>query len=79
MLLMDLAEVQSAKKAIAAEYGERPWFRGVGIAPSAQGFSLRLNVDPASGLTREDLPAEYGGVPVEVVFIGKYRPRAKVV
>lgn len=77
MTLMDLAEVQRAKKALMAEYGDCTWFRGVGIAPSPVGFSLRLNVDPAAGLSKRDLPTRYRGIPVEVVFIGEYRHRPK--
>lgn len=73
---MEFGEVERAKEALKAEYQDRDWFRGVGIAPAASGFALRLNVDPSSGLTRADLPREYRGLPVDVVFIGTYKPRS---
>jgi len=71
--------VQEAKAKLARDCKGRPWFRGIGIAPAARGdlFKLRLTVDPSAKGDR-DLPTEYEGIPVEVVFLSAYKPRGSV-
>lgn len=70
--------VQRVKAKLAREWGGRPWFRGVGIAPSEQKdlFTLRLTVDPSAKDT-VDVPTEFEGIPVEVVFLSAYKPRRR--
>ncbi len=71
----DLERLRRAKRALLAKYGDRPWFRGAGIAPGAGGLTLRLNVDPEVDLAGEEVPESCEGQPVEVVYIGAYEPR----
>lgn len=71
----DVSNIQAAKKALLEEFGERPWFRGAGIAPGARGLQLRLNVDPEAELGDDEIPKRYRGFAVEVVRIRSYRPR----
>lgn len=71
----DIERLQAAKDALKAEYGDRAWFRGVGIAPASNGLCLRLNVDPAVHVADDEIPQRYRGHAVEVVFIEKYEPR----
>ena len=73
-----IEEVQKAKAKLAKDYAGRPWCRGVGIAPAEQKdlFKLRLTVDPSAKGT-VDLPTEWEGIPVEVVFLSAYKPRLR--
>lgn len=65
---------QRAKRSLHKKFGDRAWFRGVGIVPAVDGLALRLNVDPsvASG---DSIPATYYNFPVEVVEISGYGAR----
>jgi hypothetical protein len=73
-----IQEVQGAKVKLAKDCAGHSWFRGVGIAPSEQKdlFKLRLTVDPSAKGT-VDLPTEWEGIPVEVVFLSAYKPRRR--
>jgi len=73
---MELAEVRRAKDSLRAKFEACSWFRGVGIAPAPSGFTIRLSVDPSSGVARSALPETWEGIPVEVVFMGTYTPRS---
>lgn len=68
----DLKNVSSAKKALLKKFSGRPWFRGAGIAP---GPKLRLNVTPDTNATAEEIPKQFRGFDVEVVFIDTYKAR----
>ena len=64
-----------ARKALLQErYGQRPWFRGVGIAPSDGDLVLRLNVDDRE-LGDDEIPTECDGCPIEIVYIAGYEKR----
>ena len=71
----DLKNVSSAKKALLKKFSGRPWFRGAGIAPSKTGLKLRLNVTPEMNATAEEIPKQFRGFDVEVVFIDTYKMR----
>ena len=51
------------------------WFRGAGIAPSKTGLKLRLNVTPDANAKAEEIPKQFRGFDVEVVFIDTYKIR----
>ena len=72
----DINELRRAKEALQGKYGDRPWFRGVGIARTKSGLGLRLNIDPAVKLREGEVPKTFRDYPVEVVFIGSYKPRS---
>ncbi len=71
-----IEEVRAAKAKLAKRCEGRAWFRGIGIAPTKQRdlFKLRVTVDP-SAKGEGDVPTEYEGIPVEVVFLSAYKPR----
>lgn len=73
-----LAEVQRAKAGLQESLKGRDWCKGIGIAPAKEKdrFALRLTVDPAAKGDPE-IPREYDGVPVEVVYMAAYKPRAR--
>ena len=71
----ELERVQKAKDALHEKFGDRSWFRGVGIAPKAGGMALRLNADPAQREDAAEIPKKFQGFEVEVVFIDTYKPR----
>jgi len=72
-----LVAAQAAKRKLAEAFRGESWFRGVGLAPANRRdlFTLRLTVDP-SAHDEPSLPTECEGIPVEVVFLAAYRPRA---
>jgi hypothetical protein len=72
----DPSVARKAKHALRERYADRQWFRGVGIAPGEDGLILRLNVDPNSLASEAELPGEFDGIQIEVVFIDAYRPRS---
>ena len=74
----ELQRIRKAKGALQEKYGGRSWFRGAGIAPKEGGMALRLNVDPAQRAEAEDIPREFQGFEVEVVFIDAYKPRSSL-
>ena len=69
-----LESVKNAKKAFIEEYGRCDWFRGAGVTRVESDWCLRINVDPSARQTA-DLPEDYAGFPIQVVFIGSYRKR----
>ena len=71
----DLESLREAKRLLQAEFEQRAWFRGCGIAPSGDGLALRLNVDPAVEPDEGEIPSSFRGHKVDVVRIGSYRPR----
>ena len=73
--MAEIDELRRAKEALRKEYGDRPWFRGVGIGTSKSGLVLRLNVDPDTDLPENEVPQTFLGHPVTVVFIGRYKTR----
>jgi hypothetical protein len=74
-----IKEVQDAKAKLAKRCAGRGWSRGIGVAPAERKdrFKLRLTVDP-SAKDDADVPTEYEGIPVEVVFLSAYKPRGSV-
>ena len=70
----EIERLQRAKERLRQEVEKRPWFRGVGIAPSETGLKLRLNVDQDC-VHGDELPREFDGFSVDIVFIKGYEPR----
>jgi len=69
-----LDEVRKAKDELRKHYKNEPWFRGVGIIPSPDGFSLRLNIDPSIVVDVTDIQ-ELNGIPIEIGYIRAFKPR----
>ena len=68
--------LQRAKRSLLEKFGEREWFRGVGIVPTDAGvLGLRLNVDPDVEVEKDEIPARYQGIAIEIVRIKGYKPR----
>lgn len=66
-----------ADRELRAAYGGCPWFRGTSIVPAGTRAEIRLQVNPAFGFAREQVPETLHGVPVDVVFsTGAKIPRA---
>ena len=57
------------------KYGDRCWFRGVGIVPTDEGLALRLNVDPDAIVEEGEIPATFQNIAIEVVRTKGYKPR----
>ncbi len=57
------------------KFGERDWFRGVGIVPTDEGLCLRLNVDPDIQVEEDEIPATYDDFAIEIVRTKGYKPR----
>ena len=70
-----MRSLQRAKRALLKKFGERAWFRGVGIVPTDAGLGLRLNVDPDVEVEEEEIPATYRRIPIEIVQTKGYKPR----
>ena len=70
-----LAAARHAKEVLQARYAQSGWYRGVGIAPDAGGFAVRLNVSPEARDVEASLPHECEGVPIQIVYIEGYAPR----
>jgi hypothetical protein len=70
-----LAAARHAKQVLQERYAQLDWYRGVGIAPSDDGFAVRLNVSPQARDLESSLPHECEGVPIQIVFIEGYAPR----
>jgi hypothetical protein len=66
-----LEATRKAKEHLKQALQGREWFRSA--EPGL--FKLRLNVDPDLGPASSELPSEYEGIPVDVLFIRAYRPR----
>ena len=71
---MSREKLRAHKALLLKKYGQRPWFRGVGIAPSGGDLVLRLNVDDRE-LGDDDIPTEFESCPIEVVFTHGYEKR----
>lgn len=71
----ELAKLRRAKETLQKQYGEKKWFRGVGIAPSDHGLVLRLNVDDREAGTPSEIPGECEGYKLEIVNISHYKKR----
>lgn len=67
--------LQRAKRSLLKKYGERDWFRGVGIVPTDEGLGLRLNVDPDVEIAEDEIPATYYNIVIEIVRTRGYKPR----
>ena len=67
--------LQRAKRSLLKKYGERDWFRGVGIVPTDEGLGLRLNVDPDVKIEEGEIPATYHNIAIEIVRTKGYKPR----
>lgn len=72
-----LAAARRAKTEVQERYGAAAWFRGVGLAPHGDGLVVRLNVAPDGRDSVQALPKELGGVPIEIVYMEAYSPRAR--
>ena len=69
--------LQRAKRSLLKKYGERDWFRGVGIVPTDGGLGLRLNVDPDVKIEEDEIPATYHNIAIEIVRTKGYKPRSE--
>lgn len=67
--------LQRAKRSLAKKYGDRRWFRGVGIVPTDAGLALRLNVDPDAIIEEGEIPATFHNLAIEIVRTKGYKPR----
>lgn len=67
--------LRRAKRSLLKKYGERDWFRGVGIVPAEGGLGLRLNVDPDVEIEEDEIPATYYNIAIEIVRTKGYKPR----
>lgn len=67
--------LQRAKRSLLKDYGERDWFRGVGIVPRDGGLGLRLNVDPDVNIEEDEIPATCHNIAIEIVRTKGYKPR----
>ncbi len=67
--------LQRAKRSLAKKYGDRSWFRGVGIVPTDEGPALRLNVDPDAIVEEGEIPATFHNIAIEIVTTKGYKPR----
>jgi len=70
-----LRSLRDAKRALLKKFGERAWFRGVGIVPTDAGLGLRLNVDPDVEIDDEEIPATYRKISIEIVQTKGYESR----
>jgi len=72
----EIEALRQAKEELVERFGDRPWFRGAGIAPSESGLVLRVNVDPDVEVDDAvPVPERLRGFPVEVIHIKGYAPR----
>lgn len=71
----DKHSLQRAKRSLLKMYGEREWFRGVGIVPTEGGLCLRLNIDPEVTLGENEIPATYQDIAIEIVRTKGYEAR----
>ena len=69
--------LQRAKRSLLKKYGERDWFRGVGIVLTDEGLGLRLNVDPDVKIEEDEIPATYHNIAIEIVRTKGYKPRSE--
>lgn len=69
--------LQRAKRSLLKKFGERRWFRGVGIVPTDEGLALRLNVDPDAIVEEGEIPATFHNIAIEIVRTKGYEPRKK--
>jgi hypothetical protein len=68
-----LAAARRVKVDLQARIGADPRVRGVGIAPSAGGFAVRVLVADPAAAADLGLPSQVDGVPVDVVAVGEIR------
>lgn len=68
-----LDRARQVKDNLRASHGTDSRVRGIGVAPRADGFAVRVLVADAAAATDLALPAELDGVPVDVVVIGDVR------
>ena len=68
--MREIDEVRRAKERLKHQIKDRPWYRGIGIAPHADGPVIRLNV--AANEEHDEIPADFEGIPVEIVRIDAY-------
>ncbi len=67
--------LQRAKRSLLKNYGERDWFRGVGIVPTDGGLGLRLNVDPDAIIEEDEIPTTHHNIAIEIVRTKGYKLR----
>ena len=72
-----MRSLQYAKRALLKKFGEREWFRGVGIVPTDAGLGLRLNVDPDVEVEENEIPTTYRRISIEIVKTRGYEPRKR--
>jgi hypothetical protein len=71
----DTRSLQRAKRSLLKKYGERKWFRGVGIVPTEGGLCLRLNIDSEATLGENEIPATWHNIAIEIVRTKGYETR----
>ncbi len=67
--------LQRAKRSLQEKFGERDWFRGVGIVPTDEGLCLRLNVDADVKVGEDEIPQTYHNIAIEIVRTKGYKLR----
>lgn len=66
--MTDLPQARAAKEHLRARLRDRDGVVGVGIARSARGYCLKVNV--ADAATADQLPPEIDGVEVRIAVVG---------
>jgi hypothetical protein len=66
--MTDLPQARAAKEHLRAHLRDRDGVVGVGIARSAAGYCIKVNV--ADAATAEQVPADVDGVEVRIAVVG---------
>lgn len=67
--------LQRARRSLLEKYGQRSWFRGVGIVPTDAGLGLRMNIDPGATIEDDVLPRSHHDIAIEIVRTKGYERR----
>lgn len=67
------ADARTACHQVGDLLRHNPHVTGVGIAPGAGGWSVKVNLDRDDDRTRRQVPARVDGVPVVVEVVGRCR------
>ena len=68
-----IAAARAAKQRLADRLRDHPAVTGVGLAPAAEGYAVKVNLRAEDAAVRRDLPAELDGAPVVVEVVGPAR------
>lgn len=71
--MADLAHARAAKARLRSSLASAEGVCGIGLAPVADGYAVRVDVRRAAD--RRDLPTAVDGVPVSVRVVGAITPQ----